>query len=117
MEALHRPDPHGTPPPAPSTRAVIALLVLAALLMIFSVVMWLLGNPTLTATAAAGAIALIADIARRLLATLSAPGTSADPPAGLAPRDARPAAGPPAVAGGHEAAGTGQTSGPIERAA
>jgi hypothetical protein len=44
-----------------------ALLVLDSLLMVFSVVMWVLGNDALAGVAGMGAIALTADIARRLL--------------------------------------------------
>jgi hypothetical protein len=75
------PPPSSGPPPANPLRT---LLLLDALLMVFSIVFWLLGNPTLAAAAGTGAIALTIDVARRLLA---APQVGSAGPAALAPEE------------------------------
>ena len=81
MSHLHGRDgiPSPVPPAAaqPPVSTMYVLLLLTGLLMTFSVAMWMLNNVTLAAGAGMGAIALVADIARRLLAT---PGKPADGP-------------------------------------
>lgn len=77
----------GTPPPSPSVKTIVMLIVLTTLLMAFSVIFWKLGNQTMSGTAGLGAIGLIGDICRRLLvgtdqATTPAYGMNA---AGLTP--------------------------------
>lgn len=75
-------DDHGMPTPhgSPSLKVIVILVALDLLLMVFSVVMWQLGNDAMAATAGAGAIALTADIARRLLADVGARTTQLAPP-------------------------------------
>jgi hypothetical protein len=61
------------------TGTIITLIILDLLLMAFAVVLGLMSNETLTATAGAGAIGLTADIARRLLAPPPAVPAGAQP--------------------------------------
>jgi hypothetical protein len=113
VEAPHDPVPRA-PAPSPSTRTLIVLLALDILLMLFSVVLWQLGIPTLAATAAAAAIALTGDTARRMLA-----GGGLDIPPALAALPATPALVPPARAPSNDAPaeGTGGQPSAVERAA
>jgi hypothetical protein len=57
------------PSPGPSGKVLGVLITMSALLMLFSVASWMLGNQTLAAAAGVAAIALIGDICRRLLGT------------------------------------------------
>ena len=83
------------PPPDPTV--LWMLILLTVLLMGFSIGMWLLGNVTLAAAAGTGALALVVDIARRLL-------TAGPPPAHPQPRQEIPSA--PTAAGTEVAAPT-----------
>ena len=78
----------GTPPPGPSGKTIIVLIVLTTLLMAFSVIFWLLGNETMAGTAGLVAIGLIGDICRRLLGGTDRPAAPAygmNAAAGLGP--------------------------------
>jgi hypothetical protein len=55
------------PRSTPSTAALWTSGILAAAMMLFSIVMWVLGNESLAGYAGTGAILLVGDIARRLL--------------------------------------------------
>jgi hypothetical protein len=72
VNVLHH-DPGGagssTPNGSPSSRVIIALVALDVLLMLFCVVLWRFGAEAMAATAAAGAVALTVEIARRLMAS------------------------------------------------
>ena len=52
----------------PSTGVMVTLIVLAAILLGYSIVVAVMGDTALAATAGTGAIALVGEIARRLLA-------------------------------------------------
>jgi hypothetical protein len=62
--------PVGSTAPAgpPTVGVMFTLVVLAVVLMSYSIVAGVMGDTTLAATAGAGAIALVGEIARRLLA-------------------------------------------------
>ena len=101
------------PPAGPSGKTLGVLITMTALLMLFSVAMWKLGNQTLAASAGVAAIALIGDICRRLLGTSdtlpvnspSTPPVEATSPDEQRIRPAAPAPGEDPNPGGEPPAG------------
>jgi hypothetical protein len=99
-EVEHRTMTKKTPGSGPGGTTFVVLITLIVLLMLFSVVMWELGNEGLAAAAGTVVIGLIGDICRRLLGGDDSPPTPAAPagsaPAGSAPAGSAPAGSAPA---------------------